>query len=229
MNSPPNAEVHVTNAHTHSSSGDDRSAPAASRIRRAIRRLLRWVEHLLATFAALLILVTLSPLPSWLYYHLDRQTQLRPADYIICLGGHPNRIIESARLLKEGYAPKLIVSNNQAAAPVMRSMAIDWGAPADRVMMDTGSYVTSDHPRSVEKTCGVDPAKDTVIIVTSFAHMARARACFVKAGYKNIIMREPRWERQFRPHDGVKRNFWIMPELLYEVAALTEYWVTGRI
>jgi uncharacterized SAM-binding protein YcdF (DUF218 family) len=208
---------------------EERPTPLRRQIARGARVAVRWSEHVLASGAVLFIVLCLSPLPGKLYAELDRQDPLRSADYIICLGGTPSRIIESARLMSEGYAGKLVVSNNPMAAPMMRSTAIEWGAPADHVMIDNGSYVTADHPYSIERTCGVDPERDTVIIVTSYAHMARAKACFVKAGYRHIIMHEPRWERRFRHGEGIKRNLYIVPELIYEGAALLDYWATGRI
>ncbi|HVP12645.1 MAG TPA: YdcF family protein [Phycisphaerae bacterium] len=195
--------------------------------RRSCWRFLRWIEHLLAAVSALLLLMLVSPIPDWLFVRLDRQSDLRPAKYIICLGGPPSRVIEGARLLSEGYAESMIVSNNEVAAPMMRSLAIDWGAPPERVLVDPHAYKTLDHPGSVQRSCGVDPARDVCIIVTSYIHMARSKACFEKAGYKHIIMREPRWEREFRPPPGIKTNYWLVPELIYEYAALAEYWLRG--
>ena len=42
-------------------------------------------------------------------------------------------------------------------------------------------------------------------------------------------MREPRWERQFRPPPCIKSNYWNLPELIYEYAAFVEYWVRGKV
>jgi uncharacterized SAM-binding protein YcdF (DUF218 family) len=194
-----------------------------------MRRWLRWIEHLLAAISALFILMLISPVPSWMRNALDRQSELRPAKYIICLGGAPARVIEGARLLREGFAEKMIVSNNELAAPMMRGLAIDWGAPPDRILVDSHAHKTLDHPGSVQRDCGVDPAQDVCIIVTSYTHMARAKACFEKAGYRHVIMREPRWERQFRPPPEIKGNLQLLPEVIYEYAALAEYWLRGAI
>jgi uncharacterized SAM-binding protein YcdF (DUF218 family) len=205
-----------------------RTSNAPSR-RRGIWRLIRWIEHALTAVSVALILMLLSPVPNLLHTALDCQGDLRPARYVICLGGAPSRVIEGARLLREGYAEKLIVSNNELAAPMMRGLAIDWGAPPEHVLVDPNAHSTADHPASIRRNCGVDPANDVCIVVTSFSHMARSKACFEKAGYKHLIMREPRWERQFRPPPGIKTNYWMMPDLVYEYAALAEYWVRGVI
>lgn len=203
-------------------------APPANRTRR-FPRLLRWFEHLLLVGCLGSVVLLISPIPRWLYESLDRQGKLRPAQYVICLGGDPARVIEGARLLQEGYAEKLIVSNNKVAAAMMRNLAIDWGAPADRILVDTGSCRTLDHPDSIRRQCGVNPSEDLCVIVTSYTHMARSLAYFQKAGYRHIIMREPRWERQFRHLEGWKTNYWIVPELLYEYGGFVEYWFRGAV
>ncbi len=192
-------------------------------------RLFRWFEHFVVVSCIGILILFFSPIPRWLYKSMDRQGELRPAQYLICLGGDPARVIESARLLQEGYADTLIVSNNRVAAAMMRNLAIDWGAPAEQVIMDTGSFHTLDHPDSIRKQCGVNPAEDLCIIVTSYPHMARSLACFEKAGYRHIIMREPRWERQFRHHEGWQANFWIIPKMLYEYGGFVVYWFRGEV
>jgi uncharacterized SAM-binding protein YcdF (DUF218 family) len=220
----------MTPAASRESDRPPSTAPPQPPPQRRRRRYLRWIEHVLATAAGLWLLLLVSPLPRWLYTRFDAQGELRPAKYIICLGGDPARIIEATRLLDEGYGEELIVSNNPEAAPFMRQFAAEWRGRTDRILIDDGSWRTADHPASIRRTCGVDPTNDVCIVVTSFTHMLRAKACFEKAGYRHIIMREPRWDRQFRvPGGGVKANYWIMPELFYECAALAEYRLRGWI
>lgn len=218
----------MTERTTQSTEPDDKpeKAPAAPR---CCRRLIRWIEHLLAGAAALLILFMVSPLPQWLHDGLDRQGELRPAKYIICLGGDPSRVIESVLLLNEGYGQRLILSNNEGGAEKMRHLALEWGAPADKVLLDSSSRRTADHPGSVQRQCGVDPANDDCIIVTSYIHLARSKACFEKFGYRRLTMREPRWERSFRPTGGWRNHFNYTPQLIYEYAAMLEYWLRGWI
>ncbi|MBK8267974.1 MAG: YdcF family protein [Planctomycetes bacterium] len=90
-------------------------------------------------------------------------------------------------------------------------------------------FTTRDHPAGVRTAAGLDPEKDTVIIVTSYSHLRRARACFEHAGYKHIIMQEPRWERRCRAPEetGWKSRFLIYPQLVYEAAAWIEYKCRG--
>ncbi len=205
-------------------------ASAGNRCLRRLKRLLRWFEHGAAVVGLLALLLVVTPLTERLYDALDRQSPLAHADYIICLGGESARIIEAARLLSEGFADRLIVSNHGIFAKAMRQTAIEWGADPQRILVDDRSFKTSDHPRAILEGLGVDPVNDQFIIVTSFTHLARSKACFEKAGYRHLIMREPRWERQARTTDrDWKWRFRVLPDLIYEIAAWAEYAVRGAV
>ena len=201
--------------------------------RRSGRRLLRWGEHCLAAGVLIGLAVFVSPIPKWIYSAFDCPEEMRPAEYIICLGGGYARVIEGVRLLEEGYAEKMVVSNMGAAAETMRDVAIEWGAPADRIIIDRESSRTADHPDAVARNAGIDPANDECIIVTSYTHLRRAQAVFAKAGYRHIIMREVRWDRQARLEQdakfGLGRRLTLAPQMLYACAAWVEYWVMGYI
>jgi len=201
------------------------------RVRIHARRPIALLEHSLAFGSLFIIVMVVTPIPKWILSSMDCQAPLTHARYIICLGGNPSRVIEAARLLKEGYADKLIVTNHGHAALRMRDLAIDWGAPAESVLVDDQSYKTLDHPEAIRKAFGLDPANDVCIIVTSYTHMARSKACFERAGYRHVLMREPRWERQFRTAQELtwKGRFLVLPQLVYEGAAWVEYWVRGVV
>jgi len=173
----------------------------------------------------------LSPLQNLVYARMDAQDRLVRADYIICLGGDHSRVFEATRLLRDGYAPTMIVSNVGEAAERMRRLAVEWGAPADRVLMDDASRRTSDHPAAVANLANIDIKNDRCIIVTSYAHLARARAVFEAAGYRHLIMQEPRWERESRPADGPgwRGRFLVFPRIVYEGAAWALYWIRGSV
>ncbi|MCB9857922.1 MAG: YdcF family protein [Phycisphaerales bacterium] len=198
---------------------------------RRLRRGARIVVYCSGVSAILAALFIFSPIFGQVYAEMDAQDPLVRADYIICLGGDSARVIESARLLQEGYAPKMIVSNFGAEAERMRTLAIDWGASADRIVVDAASRRTADHPACVAKAAGIDKANDACIIVTSYTHMRRARAVFEKAGYRHIVMQEPRWERESRDLDGMswRGRFLVFPKLVYEGAGWLLYWVRGDV
>ncbi len=198
---------------------------------RVWRRAIRWIEHLCTVGAAVVALFILTPISTRIYAWFDCQDELKPARYIICLGGHSNRIIESARLLSEGWADRMIVSNHGANSNAMREVAIEWGADPRKIIVDDKSWTTRDHPAAVRDAAGIDPARDVCIVVTSYTHMRRAKACFERAGYRHIVLREPRWERRFRaPEESTwKARFMILPQMVYEGAAWLEYKLRGAI
>lgn len=197
---------------------------------RRVRRSLRWAEHLLAAAAFVAILLIATPLTNWLFDALGRVDRLGKADYIVCLGGDSARVIESARLLAEGYAPRLIVSNYGHFSDWMRDLAIEWGADPARILVDRASRKTRDHPGSIARNLGVNPESDRIILVTSYTHLGRARACFEKAGYRHILSREPRWERAARNRErDWKWRFRKLPDVLYEYAAWAEYLLRGAV
>ena len=205
------------------------SVPPAGTTGRPTRRWLRGMEHALAAIGGLLLLMVFTPATQWLHDALDRQTPLAKSKYIICLGGDPARVIEACRLLNEGYGETLILSNHDEYTDRMRDLALDWGAPADRILLDHRSQKTYDHAPALRDHLHVDPANDACIIVTSYTHLARSKACFEKAGYRHLVMREPRWERQFRSAGGWKYRFRIFPSVVYEYTAWLEYYVRGAV
>lgn len=195
------------------------------------RSLIRGLEHLFAAMALLVVVLIATPATRVLFDALGSEDPLEKADYIVCLGGDAARVIESARLLSDGYAPRLIVSNHGEYAAQMRDMAVEWGADPERVLVDDRAYKTRDHPYTIAKSLGVSAADNRFIIVTSATHLNRSRACFEKAGYRHLILREPRWERDARSRSSRdwKWRFRKLPDVVYECAAWVEYYIRGAV
>ena len=207
--------------------------PQASGLRRfrRIRRIARGFVYLSGVCAILYAACILMPISGSIYLAMDAQDELTTGDFIICLGGDSGRVLEASKLLQEGFAPTLIVTNHGEAAHLMRDQAAEWGAPLERVLVDDTSTRTKDHPDAVATLASIDRSNDTCIIVTSFTHMRRARAVFEKAGYRKIVMQEPRWERQARNWEGMswRGRFLIFPKLVYEGAGWILYWFGGYV
>lgn len=187
-----------------------------------VRRWLRRAERCLAALAILVILWLVTPFQEWIYRSMDRQGELRHAKYLLCLGGSDSRIVECAKLMAEGWADTMIVMNHGVYSQYMKNVTLGWGVPEDRILVDSQSVTTRDHPRGAI-LLGVDPVKDTCIIVTNYTHMARSKAMFEHAGFKHLILREPRWERAPR-ESGVYTFGWrakidTLGALLYEGGA----------
>jgi uncharacterized SAM-binding protein YcdF (DUF218 family) len=194
-----------------------------------LRRAFRLLEHGFAVLGLALVLLWTLPIIDYIYPKLNCRTPLAPSKYIVCLGGEPYRILESVQLLKDGYAPKLIVSNFDGAAAAMKALAIEWGARPDQVLIDDHSHTTAEHPSGVRQIAGLNPAEDQCIIVTDYVHMSRAKACFEKAGYRHIIMCDPRWSRTQRPPESITVRMRVLPALMYEAAAWVEYKLRGYL
>ncbi len=194
------------------------------------RSILQIVEHFLASGTILAILLIATPLTNRLFDALGGESPLEKADYIVCLGGDSSRVVEAARLLSEGYAPQLIVSNHGPFAAYMRDLAVEWGADPAKVLVDDGAIKTRDHPHSIVRNIGLNPEQDRIILVTSYTHLGRSRACFEKAGYRHLILREPRWEKAARARDrDWKWRFRKLPDVIYEYAAWVEYYIRGVV
>lgn len=193
------------------------------------RRVLKWGVRLLAALGFFFAVLLFTPLLDVTYLKFDRQGELEKSDYILVLGGESYRVLEAAELWKEGFAPTVVVSNHDEAAEEMRQLAIHWGVPPERIVVDRLSWTTADHPRGIQQATALDPATAQCIVVTNFMHMARSKAVFEKAGYRRLIFREPRWTRVRRAPQAVKTRLRVLPEVIYECAAWVEYWVRGWV
>ena len=131
--------------------------------------------------------------------------QIPTADAVVILGGsvgaprpprvYPDlneaadRVWHAARLYRAGKAPLLIASGGAQPwedpryreAQVMQTLLVDWGVPADSVLLESGSantYQNATHTVALVATRGFD----RVLLVTSALHMRRALATFRSAG-----------------------------------------------
>ena len=134
-----------------------------------------------------------TPAGNWLGDRLIRVDPVEQADYIVVLGGDVERSVEAARLYREGWASKVIVSSlGQDVEHYGRVLAM-FGVPESAILYDRQSDRTAAHPASIAGLAGIDREKTRLIVVTSLYHTSRARACFVQAGYRHIAMRAPAW------------------------------------
>lgn len=213
----------------------DRPGPlgqAAPRWRRIVGWVYRRIRGLLALSMLILIVLVFTPLTGWLQDLLDVTQPPQVADYIVCLGGEDERLIWTAELFKQGYAPKVIVSNIGEPALVMKSRMENMGVPPDRLMVDEKSRTTADHPGCIAALEGIDPTAHRFLIVTNLEHSRRAAACFRKGGYGrfSIFVGRPSTKQE---GPLTARNWraraMIVPTLAYEYTALVKYWLQNKI
>jgi uncharacterized SAM-binding protein YcdF (DUF218 family) len=203
----------------------------SGRIRRWTGRLFRITRNLLALAMVGLILMVLLPVPERIFYWLSVSDPTpQKADYIVCLGGGSEREGRSAQLWHRKIAPVIIVSNAPGAAEWMRKLLLECSVAGGHILVDNKSYTTRDHPAGVARLPGVDPKSHRFVIVTDHTHARRARACFVEAGYKNLVVHSGRNPRPGDSYlDSCEWRVAIMPYILYECAAIVQYWCQGHI
>jgi uncharacterized SAM-binding protein YcdF (DUF218 family) len=199
-------------------------------------RLLTWlyrrVRGLLALGMLTILLLVFTPAATWLEEALDVTQPPQPADYIVCLGGHDERLIWSAELFKQGFAPNIIVSNNGGAALAMRKRIEDMGVPADRILVDSSSRTTGDHPAAIAALPNVDRTAQRFLLVTHLEHSRRAAACFRRGGYRHFTVFAGRPTSNMEgpaTAQGWRERFAEFPHLAYEYAGLLQYWLQGKI
>ncbi len=188
--------------------------------------LVQWTVNLIVLGV---IVYVFTPLGGMAQDELTMQDDLRRADYIVVLGGDYERLAEAANLYENGWAEKVIVTSKGEDANLMANVLEHYGVPKDSIIIDDKAQRTLHHPRTVADLPGVDPGRDSFIVVTSRYHTSRSYASFNRAGYKHLIMRYPYWET-VRPEEW---NFWKrlsdLPMVIYEVLAWGMYKVRGWI
>jgi len=204
------------------------------RFLRRLGRCLQWLVNLIAIIALLIIF---TPVGDWLDNMLIDISTLSKADYIVVLGGHCERVVEAVQLYRDGWADKVIVSAYGKSADFLGHVAEVYGVPSDSLIIERQSTRTADHPYAISRLPGIDKEKDKFIIVTSPYHTSRARAVFLKAGYRNVMMYSPEWRVGGRfnrlPERWLFHRWRIrarnLAEQVYEVIAWGMYWFTGRV
>ena len=198
---------------------------------RIVRRTYRLTRVSLILIALSQIVIVLTPAADRLYEWLDVSAPPVKADYIVCLGGNPARLLWAVDAYRHGFAPKIIVSNHPVAAEWMYNKLVQCGIPRDRIISDPASGTTDAHPINVARLPGIDPRTTHLLIVTDHEHSRRAAACFTKAGYQQFSV----YGSGFVPQKDipylmrVRGRVQLLPHLLYEYTGLLQYWVLGRI
>lgn len=88
------------------------------------------------------------------------------------------RVVEAARLYREGGIDELILSGDQQAGDVMYEALVALGIPTDRILVDSDAAHTSDSAQSLSGRLDGAP----FYLVTSAGHMPRAIASLRAVG-----------------------------------------------
>ena len=158
-----------------------------------------------------LFFASVDPVANALTLHLERQhppleerdgvpvVTTVPAAIVVLAGGQRNapekpvlssltrqglaRIVGGVDLWKHFPDSKFIVTGHPDETSAMRAVALRLGVPADRIVEETESRDTKDHPRKLKPLLGESP----FLLVTSGTHMPRSAALFRAAGYDPVL------------------------------------------
>ena len=217
---------------TQTDTQDAEQSPRKSKPWCGFRRALRVVQWMVNLTVVGGILLVFTPAGDWAIDALIHVDPLERSDYIVVLGGGKERAVEAARLYRDGWAKKVIVTSSGDGAEQLGRTVEMYGVPHGDILIDRDATCTADHPRTVASLNGVEAGEDSFIIVTSMCHTFRARRCFKKHGYRKVCMRAPDWilqgQRYPPTHDWTGRAMHL-PAALYEYAAWAYNALRGRV
>lgn len=201
----------------------------AGALRRLVRRAAKCIGWTVAAAAATAAAMVFTPAGNWLSDALIRVDEPRPADFIVVLGGNPERAVEAADLFRAEWAKTVIVSSFDDSTDRLADVLAAGGVPRKAILLDRDATRTWDHPRTVAALPGVDKATSRVLVVTSPFHTSRARACFDRQGYKHVSLCCPQWQvgGRYGPREDWKAKAANLPNKLHEVLAWGYYKFRG--
>lgn len=159
----------------------------------------------------ILFLASIDPTANALTLHLERQhppleerdgrpvVPEQPAAIVVLAGGQLNvpdkpalsrltrqalaRVVGAVDLWKHFQETNFIVTGHPDETSAMRAVAERLGVPKERIIEETESRDTQDHPQMLKPLLGESP----FLLVTSATHMPRSAALFKAAGYDPIL------------------------------------------
>ncbi|MEX0753409.1 MAG: YdcF family protein [Xanthobacteraceae bacterium] len=178
-------------------------------------------------------------LAPWLQYQ-DRPER---ADYIVPLAGDIHRLIKAVELYKEGFAPKILLSNDRIRPPTRArelAAAVGYPVPDARefrqralayygVPPEATDSFGEGHISTVEEAEALKRhlagRAGTVILVTSPYQARRAKLIF------EHVMPQVRWLIVWPPEGALPERWWTDQDAalstVWEAAKLLHYWAGG--
>lgn len=216
-------------------SQENQPGPGTARERcvclRFLARVHVWLCRILTLALLLFIILLCTPLTEKLYAWLNVTESPTQADVIVCLGGRAGRLIWTVDAYQRGLAPRVIVSNLPSASHWMKKKLVQCGVPGEKIIVDPTSGTTADHPYGIARLEGINPKTQKFLVITDILHSRRVAACFRRAGFCHITIYGAGFPMRT---DGsflkqCRRRLLNLPNILYEYAALAQYWLQGKI
>jgi uncharacterized SAM-binding protein YcdF (DUF218 family) len=174
------------------------------------RPVLRWLVRLCAFVGAFLLLITFTPLVSFIAGKLAVDWYEGGGDVLVVLGGSmlvngtgSRATIGYDTYLRTAYAdwmlkayrfPKVVVSGGGGLAEGMAKFLIGEGVPASSILLESRSQSTSENAQDVKQLLqqqGIPVSGSTIVVVTSDYHSWRARLLFRHYGIPVRMMPAP--------------------------------------
>ena len=119
------------------------------------------------------------------------EDELKKADVIVVLSGESDRVVEAARLYKQGLAGYIIMSggsfdNKASIAVVMRNQAVRLGVPAEDIIVEPEAMSTYQHPIFVKPIMQARGFQSAIVVSSPF-HMRRSAMLFDRVFRKSGI------------------------------------------
>lgn len=227
----------IDHARARRSSGEQRWDAA---LRRVYRRARSHTARLVLGVAAAYLLVFQTNLVWWVAEPLRLSAPPQPADAVVVFaggvgesgragGGAQERLKQAVDLYKGGYAPSLVLSSGFVysfkEAESMRTLAIDQGVPADRIVLELRATNTREN---VAYTAEIVRARDwrKVLLVSSPYHMRRASLVWQHAAPDVVVIPTPPPQAQFYEHT-TGASLEQVRGILQEYTAIAVYWWRG--
>jgi len=142
----------------------------------------------------------------WLFLNagklLVREDQLAPADLIVVLmGSGPDRVLEAVDLYKAGYCNKILMVENRRPGyellesrnvsipedtDLNKSVGIQLGVPEKAfIILPGGAQSTQEEAEHIRGYLKANPKMDSIIVVSSRSHTARAARIFQRTLNRN--------------------------------------------
>lgn len=161
---------------------------------------------------------------AWRVDRFGQREQAAPADAVVVLGarvlkgGVPSgalqaRVEKAVELYQRGLAPRLVFSGGvgdhpPSEAQVMRSLAVQWGVPAEACTLEEQSHSTEQNARySAELLRSLGARR--VVVVSDPYHLLRARQYFRLQGFE--VSTSPAFLTE-RNLNAVDRFYWTVRE-----------------
>lgn len=155
-------------------------------------------------------------------------------------GDAPERIVEGARLVKEGRARWLVITGGSGdplfpqarEASLLARFAVDCGVAPSAVLTEGDSRTTAENAAFTAKLLREKGIR-TLFLVTSAFHLPRSMGCFRKAGLRPIAypvdFRATPPQPSLLPYVPTAAGLQLSTTALHEYCGFVAYWLGGRL